>query len=70
MNATISPAAIAAFRRIQMLRELTQKTGLQTSTKQFEVLMGLNDEAVLIVAENIVVSRSQPIVSRPVGGVR
>jgi len=53
MNTTMSPAAIAALRRIQTLREVTRKTGLQTTIRQFEVLMSLTDDDVLDVAERM-----------------
>ena len=59
MNTTLSPAAIAALRRIQTLREVTRKTGLQTTTKQFDVLMSLSDEDVLDVAERMQPSKSE-----------
>jgi hypothetical protein len=57
MDKTLSQTATAALKRIQTLREVTRKTGLQTTTKQFEVLMSLTDEDVLDVAERIQIKK-------------
>ncbi len=65
----MSEAAIAALRRIQTLRELTQKTGFQTTSKQFEILMALSDEDMIVVADKIALALSRlPRVRKGVSG--
>ena len=70
MNITMREGGLAALRRVQRLRGLGQKTGFQTHTEQFKILMSLNDEDCLAVAEKIAILTTQPIARRPHGGAR
>lgn len=53
MNTLLSQKAVKALKRIITLKELTRRTGLQTTREQGEVLLALNDEDALSVADAI-----------------
>lgn len=59
MNSLLSETAVCALKRIRTLRALTNKTGLQTTREQFDVLLALSNEDALAVADELKMAVSQ-----------
>jgi hypothetical protein len=53
MNTLLSPDAQTALKRIRTLREITRKTGFQTTDEQFRLLIALPDTDALAVVDLI-----------------
>jgi hypothetical protein len=52
-NTLLSTTAQKATKRIRTLRALSQKTGIQTTEEQIRILLALDDEDVLTVADAV-----------------
>ncbi|HKV79541.1 MAG TPA: hypothetical protein VJP02_15440 [Candidatus Sulfotelmatobacter sp.] len=63
-NTTLSPNAQKAIKRIRTLRELSDKTGLITRDEQIKILLGLEDDDCLAVADAVGIKRGATNVSR------
>jgi len=61
-NNLLSPTAQKAAKRIRTLRTISQKTGIQTTDEQARILLALDDEDLLAVADAIGMKR--PAVTR------
>lgn len=57
MNTLLSDPAVKALRRIHTLKALTKKTGMITTREQGEILLALNDDDALVVADALSTER-------------
>lgn len=63
-NTTVSPAAQKAIKRLRTLRALSQKTGIITNDEQIKILLALDDDDCLMVADAVGIKRGAANVSR------
>jgi hypothetical protein len=60
-NTLLSTTAQKAVKRIRTLRALSQKTGIQTHEEQIKILLALDDDDCLAVADAVGIRRTSAV---------